>query len=91
MDFNEDDIMYEDDSVDSGSGSSILDSLFGAAAQVGTSYFNSTTPQVVNVSPYGATNPATGLPYGAPVAPKTSPIIWILILGAVGYVAYKNL
>lgn len=83
--------LTDDPNTDQGSGS-VIQSLFDSAAQVGTAYFNSQTPQTVPVSPYGPINPATGQPYNAAsMAGGTSPLIWLLILGAVGYFAFTRL
>lgn len=89
MDFNEDDVQYEDDGG-SGGGSDILSALFQSAGMVGSSYFQSQTPQQVPLSPYGSFNPQTGRAYGAAAAP-TSPILMLGIIGLVGFVAYKTL
>lgn len=94
MDFNEDDLMYEDIGAGSDTGgSNILSQIFKSAASVGTSYFNSQTPRNVPVSPYGNINPATGAPYaystGAPTS--SSPLLTVGILVAVGYFAFKFL
>ena len=99
MDFNEDDVMYEDiGSGDSGysntdANSNIIQQIFRSAAQVGTSYFNSQTPQNVAVSPYGNINPSTGRPYAYSVGSpsSSSPLVWLALLGAVGFVAWKAL
>lgn len=91
MDFNEDDVQYEDMNYDSGSGTSdILSSLFDSAASVGSAYLYSQTPQQVPTSPYGTINPSTGRPYAAPASAQ-SPLLMLGVLGLVGFVAYKAL
>lgn len=91
MDFNEDDVQYEDFGDDGGSGSDILSSIFQSAGQIGSSYFASQTPQVVPTAPFGAVNPATGRPYAMAGAAPTSPLLMLGIIGVVGYFAYQAL